>query len=167
MVAINGFGAISVSRICSFAPPGFAPKVTISAVARAAYSRYTATFQVGFCRTPPPLRPGSAYRRRRLPQGSVVYRSRLLPPHRGTVLPQYHHSPYIAVTRSSMYCTGPVACLEHWPGALSGDRLPAVCTAARPHAASGGMPQPGMPQPSIDLRRLTEAGALTCRCALL
>ena len=46
--------------------------------------------------------------------------------------------------------------MNAWPGALSGDRLPAVCTAARPHAASGGMPQACL----IDLRRLTEAGAL-------
>jgi hypothetical protein len=51
------------------------------------------------------------------------------------------------------------AVLEHWPGAVLGDRLPAVCMAARPHAASGGMPQACL----IDLRRLTEAGALGCQ----
>jgi hypothetical protein len=46
--------------------------------------------------------------------------------------------------------------LEHWPDAISGDRLPAVCTAARLHAASASMPQACL----IDLRRLTEASAL-------
>ena len=39
--------------------------------------------------------------------------------------------------------------LEHWPGAILGDRLRAGCTAARPHAASGqswsSEPEMGVP----------------------
>jgi hypothetical protein len=44
----------------------------------------------------------------------------------------------------------PAAVLEHWPGALSGDCLPAVCTPARPHAASGGMPQACLNRSVVD-----------------